>query len=50
MKKISAIIAGLTLSTILVFGLSNNTNQQVAKENSDKTSTPIVQYSHAETW
>ncbi|EOP32321.1 Phr family secreted Rap phosphatase inhibitor [Bacillus thuringiensis] len=48
MKKISAVITGLTLSTVIIFGLNtSNVNQQVAK---DKINPPIVQYSHAETW
>lgn len=48
MKKITAIIMGLSLSTILSFGLTPPS--QTVQATHGEASPGIIQYSHADTW
>lgn len=51
MKKITSIITGLAFTLIVTFGLNaSSETHQAAKDISPKSNTPIIQYSHAETW
>lgn len=47
MKKSISIIVGLTLTTLMTFGLTTPEKQQ---KHSAQSNSGIIQYSHADTW
>ncbi|PGS79363.1 Phr family secreted Rap phosphatase inhibitor [Bacillus cereus] len=51
MKKLTEILTGLTLSTMLSLGLTfPSQSEQTTHSDLSKTSPIITQYSHADTW
>ncbi|MDA1887415.1 MULTISPECIES: Phr family secreted Rap phosphatase inhibitor [Bacillus cereus group] len=48
MKKLTGILMGLSLSAILSFGFTFSAQSENVKDS--KSNTPVIQYSHADTW